>query len=189
MGADGGLCWITVTGDEKRFRDLTRPLGFLEWDDYMDEQHYAWIERHGDPSKKPGVVMSTYGTPQDTQGLSDLITVVRGLLDSDGSPVEPAYLDSYKDVFIEMTFEDLALSILTRPAYWNCGYTSYAWDGVLETIVKERFLPWRYFENSERDMHLRNTEEPILGMNLLEWAKEVMSLIDLASYNEVQTWT
>lgn len=171
MGADGGVCWVRVTGDPKRFQALVDPFGFNRFDTWQDDKHNDWLREHADAD---GCEVATYGTSQDTQGYLDLETVLDEIFHWDGS-----HFDGCGDNFPEMTFEECLLAIQTRPTHW--------WDykSELEEVLLESVGFW-YF----RGLPLHRPEhQAILDMNVLEWAKEIRSLIDMHSWGSAETWT
>lgn len=172
MGADGGVCWVKVTGDVDRFMGLVEPLGFSTWGTWQEDKHIKWLEDHSE--EHAGCTVATYGDFQEIQGYEDLRQVLSEVLHWDTK-------DSCGDNFTELTFEECLLAIQTRPHYW-WGYKSR-----LEEVLLLSIGFW--YEMAEVPEYICKRYTPLLTMNVLDWAKEVMGLVDMYSWGSAETWT
>lgn len=174
MGADGGVCWVKVTGDSARFMSLVEPLGFSTWHTWQEDKHNDWLEANYD--YHAGCAVATYGTSQEVQGYLDLETVLGELFSWDDE-----HIDGYGDNFTELTFEEVFLAIETRPTHW--------WDYKtrFEEVLTHSIGFW--YRRDEVPKLILDRYTLLLPMNVLDWAKEVRDLINMGSFCSEETWT
>lgn len=159
MGADGGVCWVKVS-DQERFEDLVEPFGVLYFDDR--ESNWEWWKEN----QEDGYHYNTYSTGFDP----DLHTLLRALREVEDIRLGLDISWNHRD-WEDNTIEEAILSIVTRP------YGS-ALSCHLDDVLKNVYIGGTIY-----------LTDRFKTMLLVDWASQISEVIDPNSYGYIETWT
>lgn len=161
MGADGGVCWVETT-NLKRALELLYPVSaYLEQDDGPND--VAALANTNELCKHHDALCSTYGSYQEVSlyDLRELLLEIKAIHPRYGQ--EP----SEKSPFTGLTWGECILEIQTRPEW------VYVEKGEIERCI--------LFNNT--------TLKKIFGMKIIDWANELLEIVDIENIQYVETWT
>ena len=174
MGADGGVAWVTVTGDR---RALCEALADFDlWrraSSWGDDSRNDWKRAHA----RPDMLVGPYGTDHvDCPTLDDLPEVVEDLRDEIADPVRGHSPDA--------TWGDIVDEHVTAPPWMRP-----AFPGALDR--------WVAYLASAREY--RHPEVQVEGMRVADWIDTVCGAVACAprysggpsvpAVVTVETWT
>lgn len=175
MGADGGVCWVSLFKgtheNYSRVLELLQPFWqFLSQDGgayWAEEGHAEWFAANshiGAPSELVGL----YGTDRcDSFTLNDL----RDLCTVDDSP-------SYMGDLYALTFDELDLECRTSPFPVSGNHHEHP----LRRLWYEHFHYWSREETLA-------ALGPLANMLIVDWANEMCSLVRVNHVASEETWT
>jgi hypothetical protein len=177
MGADGGINWCVVTDRDKlgRFYYLIGPFPcFTEWHDF-NGSNAEWKREYYGPKKfyDKSIVLATYGTNQEFQGLDSLKEVVDEIL----------WGHSFDDLeakhwpFRNLSWLECLEEIETRP-----------WSSFFRSDVEKVIMNCLYDHKRVREDIIEKYNN-VLSMKIDDWAKEIGCIINIGYVECEETWT
>lgn len=164
MGADGGICWLTLKKSENydRVMKLIAPFNLIVYNDKCHyEEHSDWRDRNPD-IRGPDHIVSIYGSFVD-DGLNYLADII-------------SY--DHENEQLDATFAEVLEDLETRP-YWL--HEDYA-KTLIEKLIWKRVKSYSSYEEAISRLGI------IKDMTIREWLRELReSLFD--HYNSAETWT
>lgn len=177
MGADGGLCWMSLRDAQQhqRVTELLEPLTLLSntWHD----ADWEWVRMHPPPAN---TFVTSYATGNSHQGLLTLRRIL-----SEENELEP------------LTFEDLALDLATRP-WWQLHQLTaleevlliaLSWGDWYETRFGREFRQAFDQERPGRVVAGLHTLGKIRTMPIADWVLALKSLLQWQKPTVIETWT
>ncbi len=164
MGADGGICWLTlkVPKNYDRVMKLIAPFNLIVYNDKCHyAEHMAWRDSHPNIGR-PNEIVGIYGSFVD-DGLNYLYSIIN-------------YDDDWEQ--LDYTFTELLIELETRPSWLQDSFARTA----IERMLWERVKDCAPIEDAISRLDI------LADMTVRDWLEELRTSL-YPYFNSVETWT